>query len=460
MVNAFLGNNALIINDIKNYWESVVAYLGKGALNPAVFSSWIAPLTPHDMDENNFILTTKSEYIKSTVNSRYADKIAGAFRVVLGREYDVHVLLESEVQKPKPREAGQVKPAAVAVNTANGSNLIPKFIFDSYVKGKCNEFAYAASLAVADEPGGKYNPLYIYGDVGLGKTHLMHAIGNHVLTCNPNAKILYTTSENLVNEFVYAIRHKKNEEFREKYRLVDVLLVDDIQFLSDKDGTQEEFFHTFNALHNDNKQIILTSDKPPTELKSIEDRLRSRFGSGLSVDISLPDLETRTAILMRKVEAERLNVDQEIIELIAKYIQSNIRELEGALNAVTARSRLTGTKCTAEFAKSTLEEMVKQEERQEVNVQFIKEVVAGYFNISMAEMDSGRRTAEIIHARHIAMYISRMLVDKPLKTIGKEFGGRDHSTISHAVDKMIDKMDKDKNLKKEVDGLLKKIRDE
>jgi len=286
----------------------------------------------------------------------------------------------------------------------------------------------------------------------------MHAIGNHVVMSNPDAKILYTSSENLVNEFVGAIRHNKNETFREKYRNVDVLMVDDIQFLSDKDGTQEEFFHTFNALHSDGKQIVLTSDKPPSELKSIEDRLRSRFNSGLSVDISLPDLETRTAILWRKAESERLQVDKEIIDLIAKYIHSNIRELEGALNSVTARSRLTGTKCTLEFAMSALEDMIKQDEQREINEQYIQEVCAGYFGITLEEIKGSRRTADLVHARHIAMYICRMLVPKPLKTIAKEFGGRDHSTVSHAVDKMEAKIEKDKKLKKEIDDLVIKIK--
>jgi len=460
MVNVFSGNNALVINTVESYWDSVTSFLQKGSLNPAVYHSWIAPLTPYDMDERSFTLTTKSKHVKTTVSTRYSDKISGAFGVVFGKEYEINILMEDEVQLLKTQgneKTSSPKPSKEALNAAN---LNPKFTLESFVRGKCNEFAYAASQAVAEHPGGRYNPLYIYGDVGLGKTHLMHAIGNHMLENNPDAKILYTSSENLVNEFVYAIRHNKNEAFREKYRMVDILMVDDIQFLSDKDGTQEEFFHTFNTLHSEGKQIVLTSDKPPSELKSIEDRLRSRFNSGLSVDISLPDLETRTAILLHKVEAERIQIDQEIINLIAKYIQSNIRELEGALNSVTARSRLTGAKCTLEFAMSALEDMIKQEEQREINEQYIQEVIAGYFNITTAEITGNRRNADLVHARHIAMYICRMLIPKPLKAIAKEFGGRDHSTVSHAVEKMDAKIIKDKKLKKEIDDLVIKIKGE
>ena len=340
----------------------------------------------------------------------------------------------------------------------NGTNLRSKYLFDTFVKGKCNEFAYAACMQVAESPGYSYNPLFIHGDVGLGKTHLMHSIGNHVLYNNPDAKVLYTSSENLVNEFVNSIRTKKNQEFRDKYRTVDVLLVDDIQFLSDKEGIQEEFFHTFNTLYNDNKQIVLTSDKHPSEIKSIEDRLRSRFNSGLPVDITMPDLETRTAILQKKAEMERIDIDQSVIAFIAKSIHSNIRDLEGALNTVTARAKLTGNKCTVEFAEKSLEEMIKQKERREVDVPYIQEVVAAYYGVSTEEILSGKRTADITYARHVAMYLCRMIIDKPLKAIGKEFGGKDHTTIIHAVDKITAKMEKEKNLKKEIGELERKLK--
>ena len=446
----------LLLDNAENHWETVVAHMQQGTLNPAAFSSWIAPLRPHRIDDNSFTLIAKSEHVKATVSSRYAGKIAGAFRAVYSKEYKINIVLESEIIEG---EENNFKNLSHQPNL-EGTNLQSKFLFDTFVKGKCNEFAYAASLAVAENPGTLYNPLFIHGDVGLGKTHLMHSIGNLVLYNNPKAKVLYTSSENLVNEFVYSIRNKKNQEFRDKYRMVDVLMVDDIQFLSDKEGTQEEFFHTFNALHSSNRQIVLTSDKPPSELKSVEDRLRSRFGSGLPVDITMPDLETRTAILLKKAEIERVDIDMQVIDFIAKYIHSNIRELEGALNTVTARAKLTGSKCTVEFAEKSLEDMLKQKERREIDVFYIQEVVAGYYGITIEEMLSRKRTADIIYARHVAMYLSRMIVDQPLKDIGKKFGGKDHTTIIHAVDKITTKVETDRNLKREVEDLEKRIRAE
>ncbi|MDR2166857.1 MAG: chromosomal replication initiator protein DnaA [Clostridiales bacterium] len=443
---------ALLLNNPENKWESVISYMTQGALNPAAFSSWIAPLRPYQSDENSIILIANNNHIKSTVTSRYLSKIQGACRAVFGREYDVQILLERELKNVKSRAAITSHP-----NLTN-ANLNYKYHFDAFVKGKCNEFAYAASMAVAENPGSQYNPLFIHGDVGLGKTHLMHSIGNYVLHTNPDAKVLYTTSESLMNEFVNSIRTKSNQDFRDKYRKVDVFLVDDVQFLSEKEGIQEEFFHTFNALHGAGKQIVLTSDKHPSELKSLDDRLRSRFGSGLPVDITTPDLETRTAILLKKAEIEFLDIDMPVIDFIAKYIHSNIRELEGALNAVAARAKLTGKKCTVEFAEKSLEEMIKQRDRREVDVAYIQEVVSGYYGISTEEMLGRRRTADIIYARHVAMYLCRMIIDQPLKAIGKEFGGKDHTTIIHAVDKITANIEKNKNLKKEIGELERKIK--
>jgi len=424
----------------------------QGTLNPAAFSSWIEPLKPFKKDESSFTLVAKSDHVRATVNSRYASKIAGAFRAVFGKEYKIYVLLENEAK------SGESRGVAPKAPNTKGTNLRPKFLFDNFVAGKCNEFAYSAALAVAENPGSVYNPLFIHGDVGLGKTHLMHAIGNSVLYDNPNAKILYTSSENLVNEFVFAIRNKKNEDFRRKYRMVDVLLIDDIQFLSEKDGIQEEFFHTFNALRDDDKHIVLTSDKHPSELKSIEDRLRSRFNHGLIVDISTPDLETRTAILLKKAEVEGVHIDYKVVDYIAKNIQSNIRELEGAFNAVTAKSKLIGKVCDLSLAEETLQDLLKKRERREVDVTYIQEVVSGYYGVTLEDLLSRRRTSEITYARHVAMYLCRMIIDRPLKTVGKDFGGKDHSTVIHAVDKITALLDRDKNLKKEVAELEKRLK--
>jgi chromosomal replication initiator protein len=435
---------------VEKNWQDVAEKMQEGGFNPAAFSSWIAPLRPYQVNEREFVLLAKDEHIKDTVNSRYNNKIASAAKQVVGRDLKVVIKLEADVEGG----AGSRAPGAIA----NDANLRPRYLFDNFVKGKCNEFAYAAAMAVAEEPGVRYNPLFLHGDVGLGKTHLVHSIGNHVLYNEPHAKILYTSSENLVNEFIGSIRNKKNQEFRDKYRTVDVLLVDDIQFLSDKEGTQEEFFHTFNALHNDNKQIVLTSDKPPHELRSLEDRLRSRFGSGLTVDITLPDLETRIAILEKKAEMERMEIDSKVIYHVAKAVSSNIRELEGALNTVAARAKLTNNKCTVEFAERTLRDIVNQNEKRELDVEYIQEVVAAYYNITPEEICSKKRTATITYARHVAMYLSRMILHRPLKHIGINFGGRDHSTIVHACDKISAELEENQKLKKEVGELERKIK--
>jgi len=431
------------------FWGSVVDKVKEGGFNPAAYASWLQPLTPHSVDEERFILVAKNTHVKSTVLSRYVGKISNAVKSLTGREIRVLVLLETELDNEM---------LGMAEVDSTAANLNIRFRFDNFVKGKCNEFALAAAEAVAEKPGSLYNPLFLHGDVGLGKTHLMHSIGNHVLQINPHTNILYTTSENLMNDFVSSIRNKKNQEFRDKYRTLDILLVDDIQFLSDKEGTQEEFFHTFNALHADNKQVILTSDKPPFELKSLEDRLRSRFSSGLTVDITLPDLETRIAILEKKAESEGFVVDSAVLYYIAKSIPSNIRELEGALNTVAARAKLTNVECTVDFAEKTLVDMINQRERREIDVEYIQEVVGAYFSIQPDEIRAKKRTARITYARHVAMYLSRMLVDQSLKQIGEEFGGRDHSTVVHACDKISAELEENKKLKREIMELEKKIK--
>ena len=439
---------------VDKFWNDVTKKMLDSGFNPTAFNSWVSPLTPYQVTEREFILISKSKHVVNTADSRYIKKIESAAKQLTGRDLKVVIITESDLEKNGP--------VRVPNAAASGTNLRPGYHFDSFVKGKCNEFAYAAAMAVAEEPGVRYNPLFLHGDVGLGKTHLVHSIGNHVLYNEPGAKILYTSSENLVNEFIGSIRNKKNQEFRDKYRTVDVLLVDDIQFLLDKEGTQEEFFHTFNALHGDNKQIVLTSDKPPHELRSLEDRLRSRFGSGLTVDITLPDLETRIAILEKKAEMERMDISKEVIYHIAKVVSSNIRELEGALNTVTARAKLTNNECTVEFAERTLKDITNQSEKREIDVEYIQEVVAAYFNITHEEICSKKRTAAITYARHIAMYLSRMMLQIPLKDIGISFGGRDHSTIIHACDKISAELEIEANhkLRNEIAELEKKIKGE
>jgi len=437
---------------VEKFWEEVAQKMHDSGFNPAAFSSWVAPLRPHEVNEREFVLLAKDGHVMSTSNSRYNGKISAAAKQVSGRDLKVVIRLETDLDSD---EAIKVPDEAVASN----ANLRSKYLFDNFVKGKSNEFAYAAAMAVAEEPGTRYNPLFLYGDVGLGKTHLVHSIGNYALYNKPNAKILYTSSEDLLNEFIWSIRNKKNVEFRDKFRKVDMLLVDDIQFLSDKDGIQEEFFHVFNALHDNNKQIVLTSDKPPHELKSLEGRLRSRFGAGLTTDMTMPDLETRIAILQKKVEMERADVDNKVLYSIAKAVSSNIRELEGVLNTVIAKAKLTNNELTVDFAERTLKDIVNQNDKRELDVEYIIEVVAAYYNITPEEICSKKRTATITYARHVAMYLSRMILQRPLKDIGVHFGGRDHSTIVHACDKISAEVEKDRKLQKEVEELEKKIKD-
>ncbi len=321
--------------------------------------------------------------------------------------------------------------------------LNPKYTFDSFVIGNSNRFAHAASLAVAESPAKAYNPLFIYGGVGLGKTHLMHAIGHYILNNNPKSQVVYVSSEKFTNELINSIKDDKNVEFRNKYRNIDILLVDDIQFIAGKERTQEEFFHTFNALYEANKQIIISSDRPPKEIPTLEDRLRSRFEWGLIADIQAPDFETRMAILKKKADVEKLNIPNEVMVYIATKIKSNIRELEGALIRIVAFSSLTNKEISVDLASEALKDIISSKQTRQVTIDIIQEVVANYYNLKIEDLKSARRTRNIAFPRQIAMYLSRKLTDMSLPKIGEEFGGRDHTTVIHAYEKISN------NLKKE-----------
>ncbi len=320
--------------------------------------------------------------------------------------------------------------------------LNPKYTFDSFVIGNSNRFAHAASLAVAESPAKAYNPLFIYGGVGLGKTHLMHAIGHYILHNNPKSQVVYVSSEKFTNELINSIKDDKNVEFRNKYRNIDILLVDDIQFIAGKERTQEEFFHTFNALYEANKQIIISSDRPPKEIPTLEDRLRSRFEWGLIADIQAPDFETRMAILKKKADVEKLNIPNEVMVYIATKIKSNIRELEGALIRIVAFSSLTNKEISVDLASEALKDIISSKQTRQVTIDIIQEVVANYYNLKIEELKSARRTRNIAFPRQIAMYLSRKLTDMSLPKIGEEFGGRDHTTVIHAYEKISNNLKK------------------
>ena len=349
-----------------------------------------------------------------------------------------------------------------ADNSANveNANLNPKYTFDTFVVGNNNKFAHAAALAVAESPGKMYNPLFIHGGAGLGKTHLMHAIAHFILEENPDKRVLYVTSETFTNELIEAIRNGNNTattKFREKYRSVDVLLIDDIQFIIGKESTQEEFFHTFNDLHGKKKQIIISSDKPPKDIETLEARLRSRFEWGLIADISSPDFETRMAILHKKEETDGYDIDNEVIKYIAMNIKSNIRELEGALNKLVALSNLENREITVKLAEEALKDIISPDEKKEVTPAFIISTVAEHFHVSVDDIRSNKRNTEIVVPRQIAMYLCSNLTSVGLKKIGSEMGGRDHSTVLHGSKKISSELKTSEDMRKTIEILKKKI---
>lgn len=442
-------------NDINYFWARSLNILERELMSTA-FTTWIKPLRPYKIDGDDFIIITQDDTSKTTIEHRYLNYISQAVNTMAEYNYTIKIILESDLNSKNFGLQQQKHTASVY-----GTNLKQKYVFENFVKGKSNELAFAASVAVAEAPGETmYNPLFLYGGVGLGKTHLMHSIGNFILSVSPETRVLYTTAENLTNEFINSLKDKKNQEFRDKYRNIDVLLVDDIQFLIEKEGTQEEFFHTFNELYFANKQIVISSDKPPLELKTLEERLRSRFGSGLIVDITLPDFETRTAILEKKAEAEHIKVSNDVIRLIAKSISSNIRELEGALNKVTAYGKLTKTEITLDIAEKALKGMINENGKREITIEFIQEIVGAYYNITPEELQSKKRNANITFARHVAMYLSRKIIDIPLVRIGTQFGGRDHSTVMYACDKISDDLESNEELKNTLFELENRIKGE
>ncbi|MDV9958632.1 chromosomal replication initiator protein DnaA, partial [Clostridioides difficile] len=337
-------------------------------------------------------------------------------------------------------------------------NLNPKYTFDTFVIGNSNRFAHAACVAVAESPAKAYNPLFLYGGVGLGKTHLMHAIGHHIVSQKKDSKVVYVSSEKFTNELINSIKDDKNEEFRNKYRNVDVLLIDDIQFIAGKERTQEEFFHTFNTLHEANKQIIISSDRPPKDIPTLEDRLRSRFEMGLITDIQAPDFETRIAILRKKAQLERIDVPNEVMSYIAKNIKSNIRELEGALTRVVAYSSLSNRVISFDLATEALKDIITTSKNEEINVLRIKEKVSSVFNLKMEDFNSKKRTRSIAYPRQIAMYLTRELTDLSLPKIGEEFGGRDHTTVIHAHDKVSKDIEESEEIKTKIDKIISDLK--
>lgn len=445
--------------DLNELWEKTLSII-KGEMSEVSFNTWIKSCKPISISSNTIQISVPNSFTQDILEKRYKDLVANSIKVVCSKLYKIEFLIASDINSSEAEKSMKVEPQknkSIIVNDEMSTTLNPKYTFDSFVIGNSNRFAHAASLAVAEAPAKAYNPLFIYGGVGLGKTHLMHAIGHYILQNNPNAKVVYVSSEKFTNELINSIKDDKNEEFRNKYRNVDILLIDDIQFIAGKERTQEEFFHTFNALHDANKQIILSSDRPPKEIPTLEDRLRSRFEWGLIADIQIPDFETRMAILKKKAEVEKLNVANEVMIYIATKIKSNIRELEGALIRIVAYSSLTNREITVDLASEALKDIISKKQGKNITIDLIQDIVSSYFNLRIEDLKSQRRTRNIAYPRQIAMYLSRKLTDMSLPKIGEEFGGRDHTTVIHAYEKISDNLNKDETLQHTIETLTKKL---
>ncbi|HJB14438.1 MAG TPA: chromosomal replication initiator protein DnaA [Candidatus Blautia excrementipullorum] len=454
-----------MIEKLRENWDDILLYLKEEHdIMDVSYRTWLLPLQLYGMDKDKVIIVAPDSAMISYIKKKYGFFLKIAIEEKTGIECEVEFISKEEAQKnekaPK-KQAPAEAPQDVSPEALQNANLNPKYTFDTFVVGANNNLAHAASLAVAESPGEVYNPLFIYGGVGLGKTHLMHSIAHFILKNNPKAKILYVTSEKFTNELIDAIRNKNNTtttEFREKYRNNDVLLIDDIQFIIGKESTQEEFFHTFNTLYEAKKQIIISSDKPPKEIETLEERLRSRFEWGLTVDIQSPDYETRMAILRKKEEMEGYNIDNEVIKYIATNIKSNIRELEGALTKIVALSKLgTNRDITIELAEEALKDLISPNAAREVTPESIMQVVCDHFGITQLDIASQKRSRDIVIPRQIVMYLCRDMTDTPLQTIGKYMGGRDHTTIIHGAEKIAHDMEKNESLRSTVEILKKKI---
>lgn len=440
-------------NNIEKIWDDVLIKLEQEHdVSSAAINAWIKPLHIKDVQDNNIILSLDSKYdergIQFIKKKMYDFYISLAIQDLTGKKYDIVFELEKNdtpdiVVKKEPEQ--------------DNNNLNPRYTFDTFVIGDNNQMAHAASIAVAEAPAEAYNPLFLYGGAGLGKTHLMHSIAHYIIEHNNNLNVLYVTSEDFTNEVINSIQHKKQEELRNKYRNIDVLLVDDIQFIIGKESTQQEFFHTFNALYNSKKQIILSSDKPPKELDVLEERLRSRFSWGLPVDIQPPNYETKVAILRKRAELDNIIIDDAIFDYIATHIKSNIRDLEGALNKIKVYSKLNKQPIDLELSKIALQDLIDSKNKQKITPELILQTVAEHFNIQTADIISKKRSHDIAYPRQICMYLCKKMTDASLVKIGEIIGKRDHSTVIHGVEKIEKDLKKDSQLEGMINVITKKM---
>jgi chromosomal replication initiator protein len=418
----------------KDIWDKLKSTL-KDQLNPQSFNVWFAPTKALSIENNTLNIEVPNKFFKDWLEEHYREVVSRTLNALAGQGVEVVYIINNNkpvwIDDVPPKNAPQIKEKISGLGALN-----PKYTFDNFVVGPSNRFAHAASLAVSERPAEAYNPLFLYGGVGLGKTHLMQAISHHVLTKNPQLKVLYISSEKFTNQLIDAIQKGTTLKFREKYRNVDVLLVDDIHFIAGKQSTQEEFFHTFNALRDAHKQIVISSDRPPKEISTLEERLVSRFEGGLITDIQTPDFETRIAILRKKAEKEVINVPNDVTSFIAEKIATNIRELEGALIRVVAYALLVGEEVTLDLTKEVLKETLAAGQEKRITIDIIQKKVAEHFDVRISDMKIKKRTKAVAFPRQIAMYLSRELTDSSLPDIGEAFGGKDHTTVLHAHKKI------------------------
>ncbi|MFA6320255.1 MAG: chromosomal replication initiator protein DnaA [Candidatus Omnitrophota bacterium] len=439
----------------------------KDLSNDQTYNIWFSPIKFISLSDEAILLEVPNKFFQVWLLDRYMPLLTESVKKVVGKEVRIDFVL---CEKPEDDTAKKIKPeeqkkeskpfwpfVRQASDTAKEIGLSPKYTFDSFVIGPSNRFAHAASMAVSESPAKAYNPLFIYGGVGLGKTHLMHAIGQSALHKTPKSKVLYISSEEFTNQLISSIQNRSTQKFREKYRNVDILLIDDIQFIAGKESTQEEFFHTFNALYDAHKQIVVTSDRPPKEIQSLEERLISRFEWGLVTDIQPPDFETRTAILKKKSEKETIALSEDVFYFLAEKVKTNIRELEGALIRVVAYAKLIGKDVSVELAKEVLKDMIIEGEKK-ITIDLIQKKVAEYFDIKLSDMRAKKRSKAIAYPRQIAMYLARQLTDFSLPEIGDQFGGRDHTTVIHACEKIENELKNKTGLKTIVDKLIQSIK--
>lgn len=459
------------MNIVKEKWQEIIEHLKiEHELSNVSFTTWIKPLKVYDVIDNTVFILVNINASVDYIEKKYLLALKVCIADITGTEYDIVFISEDDGKlneiKNMTIQANQKKKSK---SFAEKAGLNPKYTFDTFVVGGNNNFAHAASLAVAESPGEVYNPLFLYGGVGLGKTHLMHSIAHFILEKNSKKKVLYVTSETFTNELIDALKNGKtagNEsamsKFRDKYRNNDVLLIDDIQFIIGKESTQEEFFHTFNHLHTSGKQIIISSDKPPKDIETLEARLRTRFEWGLIADISAPNYETRMAILQKKIELDKLekyNIPQDVIQYIATNVKTNIRELEGSLNKLIALYKLNNNTITIDItlASEALKDIISSDNNREVTPDLILDIVSEHFGISIIDLKSNKRNADISNPRQIAMYLIRTMTDTPLKSVGILLGGKDHSTVKHGVDKIANEITKDETLSNTINIIKKKI---